>query len=142
MNSSGIAPPRAAAAVVAAAGWLAGLALHATPATAAVPETSPVAVLADAGSMPSDLDATSVVDDDTCMRELRQCCCPAWKHYVIFDVLFLQRDNQVGTRPLVFTDTGVPVMTTQDLQPSLATGINDNGGVFLQGVNLGTEARW
>jgi len=63
-------------------------------------------------------------DPDPCMQELRRCCCcPNWTHYAIFDVLFLQRNNQIGNNPLVFTDTGVPVMTTQDLYPATATGV-------------------
>jgi hypothetical protein len=63
--------------------------------------------------------------DEACMEQLRQCCCcPSWTHYAIFDVLFLQRNNQIGDRPLVFdADTGLPVMSTQDLQPGLGTGM-------------------
>ena len=63
--------------------------------------------------------------DEACMQQLRQCCsCPGWSHYAIFDVLFLQRNNQIGDRPLVLdADTGLPVMTTQDLQPRMATGV-------------------
>lgn len=63
--------------------------------------------------------------DDACMAEMRRCCgdcCPAWDTYAIFDVLFLQRNNAIGDRPLVFTDLGAPVMTTQDLQPGIGTG--------------------
>lgn len=64
--------------------------------------------------------------DDECMRDIRRhcgnCCCPGWDTYAVFDVLFLQRNNSIGNRPLVFTDRGEPVMTTQDLQPGTATG--------------------
>ena len=63
--------------------------------------------------------------DDECVRELRRCCgdcCPGWDTYAVFDVLFLQRNNAVGNRPLVYTDRLEPVMTTQDLQPATATG--------------------
>jgi len=62
--------------------------------------------------------------DDACMQEIRQCCCPNWTHYAIFDVLFLQRNNAIGNAPLVInSDTGVPVMTTQSLYPATATGV-------------------
>ena len=67
--------------------------------------------------------------DEACMRELRRCCgdgcCPGWDTYAVFDVLFLQRNNAIGNRPLVYniaTLEPVPVMTTQDLQPATATG--------------------
>jgi hypothetical protein len=63
---------------------------------------------------------------DECMEEMRRCCgnrcCPSWDTYAIFDVLFLQRNNAIGNRPLVFTDLSDPVMTTQDLQPGIGTG--------------------
>jgi len=61
-----------------------------------------------------------------CTRESGRCagdcCCPGWDTYAVFDVLFLQRNNAIGDRPLVYTDLGQPVMTTQDLQPTTATG--------------------
>ena len=62
--------------------------------------------------------------DDACMQELRRCCCcPSWTHYAIFDVLFLQRNNQAGNAPLAYnSDTGLPVITTQDMQSSIGTG--------------------
>ena len=62
--------------------------------------------------------------DDPCMEELRRCCCcPNWTHYAIFDLLFLQRNNQAGNQPLVYNaDTKAPVMTAQDLQPSVGMG--------------------
>jgi len=67
--------------------------------------------------------------DDDCMREIRRCCgdccCPGWDTYAIFDVLFLQRNNSIGNRPLVFAGAANPanvVMTTQDLQPGIGTG--------------------
>ncbi|MFM7291087.1 MAG: hypothetical protein ACKO6B_07635, partial [Planctomycetia bacterium] len=35
--------------------------------------------------------------DDACLQEVRRCCgCPGWTHYVVFDLLFLQRNNQAG----------------------------------------------
>jgi hypothetical protein len=115
--------PRGLALIVAAAALLAGLALPSADARAAVLETANASILGDVGGMPTDLEYTPVADD-ACMQELRRCCCcPAWTHYAIFDVLFLQRNNQIGNRPLVFTDAGVPVMTSQDLQPGLATGV-------------------
>jgi hypothetical protein len=67
----------------------------------------------------------SLDPDDACMEHVRRaCCCPNWTHYAIFDVLFLQRNNQTGDRPLVFdADSSLPVMTTRDLQPGMATGV-------------------
>lgn len=63
------------------------------------------------------------LDDQQCIEELRRCCpCPGWSEYVVFDALFLQRTNQSGDRPIVQTPPGVPVLTTQDLQPSVGTG--------------------
>ena len=67
--------------------------------------------------------AEAPLPDEACMEALRCFCCPDWRHYAIFDVLFLQRNNQAGNQPLVFnTDSGATVMTVQDLQPSVATG--------------------
>ena len=62
--------------------------------------------------------------DDACMQELRRCCCcPGWNHYVIFDMLFLQRNNQAGNQPLVFdANTGLVTLGQQDLQSSIGTG--------------------
>ena len=83
---------------------------------------------------------TQDLPDDACMEELRRCCCsccPGWSHYAIFDVLFLQRNAQIGNAPLVYNaDTNLPVMTAQDLQPGIGTGfrlfycqfINDHVG--------------
>lgn len=80
-----------------------------------------------------DPDTAAVSHDDACLQTLRRCCqCPGWTNYAIFDVLFLQRNNQIGDRPLVFNfDTGLPVMTTQDLQPSLATGVRTFYGTLI-----------
>ena len=78
--------------------------------------------------------------DEACLAEIRQCCCcPNWTHYAIFDVLFLQRNNQIGNAPLVYNaDTGLPVMTGQDLYPSTGTGIRlFYGSLFTE--NLGWE---
>jgi hypothetical protein len=62
--------------------------------------------------------------DDACMQELRQCCCcPNWTRYAIFDMLFLQRNNQAGNAPLAYDRaTELPVITTQDMQSSIGTG--------------------
>jgi hypothetical protein len=64
------------------------------------------------------------VADEACMQELRRCCCcPNWTHYAIFDLLFLQRNNQAGNAPLAYdSDTGLPVLTTQNIQPSVGMG--------------------
>ncbi|MBM4057963.1 MAG: hypothetical protein FJ275_06980 [Planctomycetes bacterium] len=42
--------------------------------------------------------------DDASMQEPRRVCCscrPGWSHDAMFDVLFLQRNAQIGDRPLV-----------------------------------------
>lgn len=77
------------------------------------------------GPLPADSLDTLPAADDPCMAELRRCCCcPGWTHYAIFDLLFLQRNNQAGNQPLVYdADTNTPVMTVQDLYPSTATGM-------------------
>ena len=86
----------------------------APPLTAVVPATPLLA----------EPDIDTLRADDACMQELRRCCCPNWSHYAIFDVLFLQRNNALGTGPLVIdSDTGLPVMTAQDLAPATATGV-------------------
>ncbi|NDC62538.1 MAG: hypothetical protein EBZ59_00785 [Planctomycetia bacterium] len=100
-------------------------------ATAAGPENAPTEsilgpiadgnLLSEEGVVAGDADPCN---PDACMEELRRCCCcPNWRHYAIFDMLFLQRNNQIGNGPLVFTDTGVPVMTRQDIYPATATGV-------------------
>jgi hypothetical protein len=67
----------------------------------------------------------STLDDEACMAELRRCCCcPGWDHYVIFDFLALQRCNLTGNKPLLIdTDTGDPVLTSEDLQAGVAPGV-------------------
>lgn len=85
------------------------------PAPSAIPE-APHDPLQDPLQAP--LQAT-----DACMEELRRCCsCPNWTHYAIFDVLFLQRNNQSGNQPLVVDGSDNPIITTQSLQPSIGTG--------------------
>lgn len=80
----------------------------------------------------SDAESTSIVPDvaetaipdDACMDALRCFCCPQWRRYAIFDVLFLQRNNQAGNQPLAIdADTGQTVLSVQDIQPSVATGV-------------------
>jgi hypothetical protein len=74
--------------------------------------------------LPADPFDTLPAADDPCMEELRRCCCcPGWTHYAIFDLLFLQRDNQAGNQPLVVSATGAPLMSVQSLQPSTAMGV-------------------
>lgn len=83
--------------------------------------------------------AAAPLDDDACMRALRDCCCPGWTHYAIFDVLFLQRNAQVGDRPLVMNlDTDLPAISTQDLQPSIGSGVRVFYGSLLT-ESLGWE---
>lgn len=65
----------------------------------------------------------AAVGADACLEAVRDCCCPGWTRYAIFDALFLQRSNQAGNQPLVMNlDTGAPALTTQNLQPSVGTG--------------------
>lgn len=60
---------------------------------------------------------------DACLEAARDVCCPGWSRYVIFDALFLQRNNQIGDRPLVIdVDTGAPAISANALQPSIGTG--------------------
>jgi len=86
-------------------------------------------------AFPSGEVLTQDLPDDACMEELRRCCCsccPGWSHYAIFDVLFLQRNAQIGNAPLVFNaDTNLPVMTAQDLQPGIGTGFRLFYGQFI-----------
>jgi hypothetical protein len=93
------------------------------PTEASVPAFAPGEVL------------TQDLPEDACMEELRRCCCsccPGWSHYAIFDVLFLQRNAQIGNAPLVFNaDTNLPVMTAQDLQPGIGTGFRLFYGQFI-----------
>jgi hypothetical protein len=104
-----------------AGAWLVAalvLVVTATPARAADDAAASTA----AASLPDMAEAP--LPDEACMEALRCFCCPTWRHYAIFDVLFLQRNNQAGNQPLVFnTDTGAAAMTVQDLQPSVATGV-------------------
>jgi len=109
------------------------------PASASGPERGDPAV---AVGVPADAAARTLeagpfagpaLDDEACMEVLRRCCCcPGWDHYAIFDVLFLQRNNQAGNQPLLINDqTGLPVMTAQDLQPSVSTGVRVFYGQFV-----------
>jgi hypothetical protein len=78
----------------------------------------------DDAAVPADAFRPQPLDDDACQQALRCLCCPDWRHYAIFDVLFLQRSNQTGDRPLVFdADTGDTAIGTQALQPSIGTGV-------------------
>ena len=88
-------------------------------------KASPAQPVALTEPLPDNAFAEMPATDDACMQELRRCCCccPNWTHYVIFDLLFLQRNNQAGNQPLVYnSDTNTPVMTAQDLQPSVGMG--------------------
>ncbi len=61
---------------------------------------------------------------EACLEAVRAVCCPDWRRYAIFDVLFLQRNNQTGDRTLVSdAETGLSAITERDLQPGLATGV-------------------
>lgn len=61
-----------------------------------------------------------------CRRDCQ--CCPEWMNYLVFDALFLQRDNATNGQPiLVGSDTspnpGVPLLTTQSMQFATAPGV-------------------
>jgi len=116
-----------AAAVVLAGGLGAGAS------AAAVAKVAEQAMVEAVGPLLSADQATGgELADGVCMRQLRQCCCPGWTHYAIFDVLFLQRNNAVGDAPLVFNaDSGLPVMTAQNLQPATATGVRTFYGALV-----------
>lgn len=105
--------------------WTVAIALVTTVAPAQPADPLPVtaATAADADHLWSFSDPG--LDDDACLAELRRCCCcPSWDHYVIFDVLFLQRANLAGNQPLfINTDSGAPVLTAQDLQAGVAPGV-------------------
>jgi hypothetical protein len=81
---------------------------------------------------PEAMHDTSPLPDDACLEVIRGICCPDWRRYAVFDVLFLQRNNQAGDQTLV-TDaaTGLPAITTQDLQPAVATGFRGFYGSLL-----------
>jgi hypothetical protein len=91
--------------------------------TAAQPPVA--APLAEDQALETEPFAGEILDDDACMAELRRCCCcPGWDHYLVFDVLFLQRCNLAGNQPLAInTDSGQPVLSVQDIQPSVAPGV-------------------
>ena len=89
------------------------------PTATALPAFATDALLAE----PTDPLAELPPVDEACVQELRRCCCPGWTHYAIFDLLFLQRNNQAGNQPLVVTAGGAPLMSVQDLQPSTAMGV-------------------
>lgn len=112
--------PRAARGAV--VGVLAALGLAAGGRAFAADDAAPAAVSV-ALATDDVPDAGRVASDEACSDALRRLCCPGWRQYAIFDVLFLQRNNQAGNQPLVYdTDTGAAVMTVQSLQPSVATG--------------------
>ena len=96
--------------------WLAASVVSAAASAAAAEPLPDVSIV---GSPTS-----RVTLDDDCMRALRDCCCPGWTHYAVFDALFLQRNAQIGDRPLVVNlDTGAAAISTQDLQPSIGNGV-------------------
>ena len=100
---------------------LSGVMVGGTPTLATAADT---VSLLDAPVPPDEVFEPQLFDEDACQQALRGICCPGWTHYAIFDVLFLQRSNQTGDRPLVFdADTGETVIGTQALQPSIGTGV-------------------
>ncbi|MFM7107177.1 MAG: hypothetical protein ACKOZU_00975 [Planctomycetaceae bacterium] len=68
--------------------------------------------------------ADSSLDDQACMEALRECCgCPNWSRYAVFDALVLQRSNQTGDRPIILNLANRTLATTQDLDPTVGTGL-------------------
>jgi hypothetical protein len=111
----------------AAAAWL--LATACAPSMAAAWDDGENALVQ---PCPEALGETPPLPDDACLEAIRGMCCPDWRRYVIFDVLFLQRNNQSGDRTLVSdAATGLPAITTQDLQPAVATGFRAFYGSLL-----------
>jgi hypothetical protein len=108
----------------AAAGWRRHRSGIGLAVCAACGFTLATAARADTTAAFADSPVEQSLADDACLQELRRCCaCPAWTHYVVFDLLFLQRNNQAGGQPLAYdSDTALPVLTPQDLQPSVGTG--------------------
>lgn len=111
-----------------AAGWLPSIVVAASFVDADAGQGAPSvsSVLTPESNLP-DVDELAYprLDDDACMAELRRCCCcPGWEYYAIFDVLFLQRNNQAGNQPLAInTDTGATVLSVQDIQAAVAPGV-------------------
>ena len=71
----------------------------------------------------SELLVEGPIDEQSCMKELRECCgCPGWNRYAFFDSLFLQRSNQNGNRSIILTLSNQTLATTQDLDPTIGTG--------------------
>jgi len=69
-------------------------------------------------------------------------CCPQWPQYFVFDVLFLQRDNAAGNRPLAegstaSPDPGATLLDTADLQFAVAPGLR-----LLWGQRVDDEYGW
>lgn len=68
--------------------------------------------------------------DDACMKRLRRSCncCPEWPDYLVFDALFLQRDNATNGQPIavgsdVSPDPGATLLTTRSMQFATAPGV-------------------
>lgn len=68
-------------------------------------------------------------DDDACMTQIRQACgcCPEWANYLVFDALFLQRDNATNGQPIALGSNdspfpGQPILNTQSMQFATAPG--------------------
>ena len=53
----------------------------------------------------------------------REMCCPSWKHYAIFELLFLQRNNNSLNQPLALDqDTNDVLLSTSGMQSTTAMG--------------------
>ena len=54
----------------------------------------------------------------------REMCCPSWKHYAIFDLLFLQRNNNSLNQPLALDqNTNDVLLSTSGMQSTTAAGV-------------------
>ncbi len=80
---------------------------------------------ADAGSPPF-----SETIPEPCVEEIRRACdcCPEWSNYLVFDALFLQRDNATNGEAIavgsdISPNPGETILTTRSMQFATAPGI-------------------
>jgi hypothetical protein len=95
----------------------------------AVVPTQQAAGLQDMQLVP-DADPSAMPEDEACWSEVRRACgcCPEWSNYLVFDALFLQRDNATDGQPIavgsqVSPNPGAPLLTTQSMQFATAPGV-------------------
>ncbi len=90
------------------------------------------------------VDTPGETPDEACLSEIRRVCrcCPEWSSYVVFDALFLQRDNATNGQPIavgsdVSPAPGVPILTTRSMQFATAPGVR-----LFYGNRLGDGLGW